>query len=169
MMTLSDLLLLLITIGCTVGGVGAGHHAFGVPGAVLGGFTGLLIGQRISRYYTQWVIRRHRKKLAPFTTEELEQRLIDFDWEFESPNYLFVELMARGADVTKYLPLVLEWLGSEDLMKRAFGYAALRTAFPQTALQLGRFNEYEPVENCRSKVGSLKRNWIESDENGAAE
>ena len=162
MITLFDLLQILLTIGGTVAGAASGCSMFGVVGfvggAIAGGYLGAKIGGLPSRL-AQW---HHRKKLAPFSIEELERHLTDFDWQSESPNYLFAELIARGADVEKHLPLVLEWLCSEDLMKRAFGYAALRTAFPETALQLGGFNEYQPAEKCRGKVDRLRRKWVES-------
>jgi hypothetical protein len=151
---------LLAVIGSVTGallGMGVAR-AYGLSN-VLGAVAGALIGGGLGRIPKFLTLRRARKRLARFTVDELRQQLCTpaFSPGRWPPNFLLLELRARGEDLNKHIELVLSLLEAEQPWQRAFGYGALLGAYPHLARGLKGYRPSAPVEDCRRKVGELRR------------
>jgi hypothetical protein len=158
MVTLYDLLAIVCTVAGALLAMGFGKTygiGWGIVGAVAGGIVGGWIG-RIPRRLT---MRRARKRLARFTIEELRQQLYSptFSSHRWPPNYLLLELRARGEDLNKHIELVLSMLEADPPWQRAFGYGALLSAYPHLAQGLKGYRPSASVEDCRTKVAELRK------------
>jgi hypothetical protein len=151
---------LLAIIGAVAGALlGLGFtRAYAFPN-VLGAVAGALIGGGLGRIPKCLTLRRARKRLARFTVEELRQQLYTpaFSPGRWPPNYLLLELRARGEDLNKHIELVLSMLEADQPWQRAFGYGALLSAYPHLARGLKGYRPSAPVEDCREKVADLRK------------
>lgn len=158
MITLYDLLMIICTVAGILSGMGVGAAygtLWGVAGAVAGGIVGAGLG-RIPRRLT---MRRARRRLARFTVEELRQQLYSpaFSPTRWPPNFLLLELRARGEDLNQHVELVLSMLEADQPGQRAFGYGALLSAYPHLARGLKGYRPSASVEDCRDKVANLRK------------
>lgn len=158
MITLYDLLAMLCIVAGALLGMGFGR-TYGPFGGILGAVVGLFLGGWFGRIPKWLTVRRARKRLAKFTVEELRQQLYApvFSPNRWPPNYLLLELRARGEDLNKHIELVLSMLEAEQPWLRAFGYGALLSAYPHLAPGLKGYRPSGPVEDCREKVQRLRK------------
>lgn len=153
MFTLFDLFrLLALLLGVVVGGALGAEHGIGF--AIAGGVIGCLVGAQVGALPTRLMIRIARRKFAALTVADLESQLVETGW---TPNLILMELRARGEDVSKHLPFVLQLLGHEDLPCRTKGFAALLTAFPDVAKQAPGYNPTAPVDQCRAALAPIEQ------------
>jgi len=157
MITFYDLLAITGAVVGALLGMGLAR-AYGFP-SVLGAVAGALIGGGLGRIPKWLTVRRARRRLARFTVEELRQQLYTpaFSPGRWPPNYLLLELRARGEDLNKHIELVLSMLEAEQPWQRAFGYGALLSAYPHLARGLKGYRPSAPVEDCRGKVAELRK------------
>lgn len=150
---------LLAIIGSVVGallGLGVAR-AYGFS-SVLGAVAGALAGGGLGGIPKRLTLRRARRRLARFSVEELRQQLYTpvFSANRWPPNYLLMELRARGEDLNKHIELVLSMLEADQPWQRAFGYGALLSAYPHLAKDLKGYRPSASVEDCRERVGGLR-------------
>lgn len=157
MITFYDLLAIICAVAGALLGVGFAR-AYGYP-SVLGGVAGIIVGGWLGRVPKRLTARRARRRLARFSVEELRRQL--YTPEFSSnrwpPNYLLMELRARGEDLNKHIELVLSLLEADEPWRRAFGYGALLSAYRHLAPGLKGYRPSAPVEDCREKVAALRK------------
>jgi hypothetical protein len=158
MVTLYDLLAIIFTLAGALLGMGFGR-TYGVLGGIAGAVAGALVGAWLGRIPKRMNLRRARKRLAKFSIEELRQQLYSpaFSANRWPPNYLLLELQARGEDLNKHTELILSMLEADPPWQRAFGYGALLSAYPNLARSLKRYRPSAPVEDCREKVRELRK------------
>jgi hypothetical protein len=157
MITLYDLLMIICTVAGALLGVGFAR-AYGYP-SVLGAVAGIIVGGWLGRIPKWLTVRRARKRLARFTVEELRRQLYtpEFSANRWPPNYLLMELRARGEDLNKDIELVLSLLEAELPWQRAFGYGALLSAYRHLAPGLKGYRPSASVEDCRERVAALRK------------
>src|SRR5512133_650254 len=158
MITLYDLLAVICTIAGALLAMGFGR-TYGVGWGIVGAVAGGLLGAWIGRIPKRLTMRRARQRLARFTIEELRQQLYTpaFSPNRWPPNFLLLELRARGEDLNKHVELVLGMLEAEQPWQRAFGYGALLSAYPQLARGLKGYRPSGSVDECREKVRELRK------------
>jgi hypothetical protein len=157
-MTLYDLLTIIFTIVGVLLGVGFGR-TYGPFGGMLGAVVGGLVGGWIGRIPAKRRMQSTRKGLSQFTTEKVRELLYrpalsPGRWP---PNLLLMELQARGEDLNKHVELILSMLEADPVWQRAFGYGALLSAYPHLAHNLKGYRPAAPVDDCRTKVGQLRK------------
>jgi hypothetical protein len=154
MFTIFDLIRCLSPLfGLLLGG-GFGSE-LGIGGAIAGGLLGGAVGLFVGRLPILFLCRGMRRKLASFSAEELRAKLHDPGcW---TPNFLLLELKARGQDIGEELPFVLSLMESEHGPHRTRGYAALLSAFPDVAKALKGYNPTQSTEKCRGKIAEFKQ------------
>jgi hypothetical protein len=147
----------LVIAGLVVGGaVGADvgwkllGTAGGIVGAVVGAIAGLYLGN-VPYFLVRLSIAR---ALAAKTTAELKADLHSPDCLI--PNFVLLELRRRGQDIRRELPLILDLLVSENVGRRSHGWAALTSAFPELAEQIGDYRLGDSVDECRRKTEILR-------------
>jgi len=158
MLTLYDLLTIICTVAGILSGMGVGA-AYGTLWGIVGAVAGGLVGAGLGRIPKRLTMRRARKRLARFTIEELRQQLYApaFSPNRWPPNFLLMELRARGEDLNKHVELVLSMLEAEQPWQRAFGYGALLSAYPHLARGLKGYRPSASVEVCRRKAAELRK------------
>ena len=73
------------------------------------------------------------------------------------PNFVLLELQARGEEIEQHLPFILSMLEAPDLVYRQRGLAALHSAFPELAKQLNDYPIYGSAEARCQAVEKLRR------------
>ena len=135
-------------------GMAAGAKLFGVAGgvagAIIGGYAGFVAGQLPELLVLRWLAR----SLIRANTDELRSWLRDPSCQI--PNILLLELERRGEDIHGELGVVLDLLVSEDVSQRGHGWAALTSASPDMARQMGDYRLGDSVDECRRKTGKLR-------------
>jgi len=157
MITFYDLLAILCTVAGALLGMGfARTYGFSI---ILGAVAGVIVGGGLGRIPKWLTARRARKRLAKFSIEELRQQLYApaFSPNRWPPNYLLLELKARGEDLNKHIELVLSMLEADAPWQRAFGYGALLSAYPHLVKDLKGYRPASPTEDCREKVAALRK------------
>lgn len=159
MITLADMLPILgMVVGASVGvALGLGDNpAWIFLGAPAGGVAGYYLGcipRRLS-------IRHERAKLAALSVGDLKAELHNLsEGRFGrfTPNYLLMELIARGQQVSEHVGLVLNLLESEGQFSRMLGFGALLSAYPDLARQLHKYNPGQSTGECKMKVAELRQ------------
>lgn len=159
MITLVDTIVIIAMVAGTGAGLllGRGH---GPVWTLLGGAVGGMAGYYIGRIPGRLQIRHERTNLAALSVEELKVELHDLSkgrlGRF-TPNFLLMELIVRGQDVTEHLGLVLNLLEAEGEFSRALGFGALLSAYPDLAGQLRWYNPAQSAVECRKKVAELRK------------
>ncbi len=162
MITLLDMMRVVVTLGLALTGfsmLSKYNIVLALLAALLGGYIGLCLGRLPLRYQ----IRRERKKLAALSVDDLKAELQNIHapppgWKLRfTPNYLLMELKARGQDVDCYIGYVLDLLESEGGLSRAFGVGALLSAFPHLARHLQGYSPYRQPDDCRQRVAKLRQ------------
>jgi hypothetical protein len=158
--TLSDLIfkIMLPFFGFTVG-IGVGQDYWGVFGAILGAVLGFFLfaylGSILDSLFLRFTIRQMRKQFAPLSVSELRSQLITS----LTPNHILLELKARGEDISKDIEPVLQLLEADESPRRCRGWAALLSAFPQSAASIRGYNPMRPVSECHKKVEELRHQF----------
>jgi hypothetical protein len=135
-------------------GLAAGAKLFGVAGgvtgAIIGGYAGFVAGQLPEYLVLRWLTRH----LVRASAAELRSWLRDPSCQI--PNLVLLELQRRGEDIHGELAVILDLLVSEDVSQRGHGWAALSSAFPNLARQIGDYHLGDSVADCRRKTGKLR-------------
>jgi hypothetical protein len=148
----------VILLACLVGGVAlgmaGGAQLFGVTGGIVGALAGGLAGLVIGRIPVILVLRSLAREFCAKTSSELRAHLRDPDCL--APNVVLLELQSRGEDIRQDLPVVLDWLISQDVGRREKGWAALTSAFPELVSQIPDYRIDDSVDECRRKTDKLR-------------
>jgi len=153
--TLFDVIpLVLPLLGVLLGASAGSGLRFGDTGtlalALICGAAGWALGRLPGRL----VFRGIQRDLARESTAELRRLLHASDcW---IPNHVLVQLRARGEDIRPELPLVLAMMEAAEPHRRAFGFAALLSAFPEFARLARGYNPSQPPQTCALKVRELR-------------
>jgi hypothetical protein len=135
-------------------GMAAGAKLFGVAGgaagALIGGYAGFVAGQLPELLVLRWLA----SNLSRASADELRSLLRDPSCQIQ--NVLLLELQRRGEDIDRELGLILELLVSEDVSQRGHGLAALSSAFPDLARQIGDYRLGDSTAECRRKTCKLR-------------
>jgi hypothetical protein len=153
MFTLFNLIqLLAIIAGSALLGV-IGWNKFGMAGCVVGvllGFTlGAVVGQLPLIVILKWMSRRFLR----MTNEQLVAELRSS--ACVTPNIVLLELNRRGYDIQHELPFVLSLLASDEMHRRAAGWAALTSAFPEIVDRISDYNPTASTADCQLKCRGL--------------
>jgi hypothetical protein len=123
----------------------------GIAGALLGGFLGFVIG------------------CFPFvfamisTSTDVERKSVE---ELHAslrgegpmcPNFVLLELQARGENIEQHLPFILAMMEAPDVAYRQRGLAALYSAFPDLAKELHDYRLHGPAEDRHEAVEKLRK------------
>jgi hypothetical protein len=154
MITLFDLITILLPVfGLGLGaGLGSG---FGNIGVVASSLICGIIGFYLGRLPYHYLLRKEKRRLAGFTSEELRLQIQSPDCL--APNLFLMELRSRGEGILSELPFVLVMMESEQLHRRTRGFAALLSAYPEIARLLKGYNPTHPFESCKLKIAELRR------------
>ncbi len=157
MITLYDLITIMLTITGVAIGVGVGKD-YGIGLGIVGAIVGGLIGRWLGRIPTRIMIRNARKKMAHLTVDELRQQLYKpmFSGGY-TPNFLLLELRARGEDIAEHINLVLNMLEDESSIKRQIWFAALLSAYPYLVNKMRGYNPSWPVDKCEQWVSETRK------------
>jgi hypothetical protein len=139
--------------GLVLGAVG-GQSLGGVAGGMVGALVGCLSGLALGRLPLILVARSLNRDLAGKSTAGLRAELRNP--AALTPNAVLLELRRRGEDIRPDLPVVLDMLVAEDFGRRARGWAALSSAFPEWAARLADYRGDSPVSDCRRKTERLR-------------
>jgi hypothetical protein len=156
---LIDMLFYLLMFGgCFVGaatGAEFGAKLFGtiggIAGALLGGFLGFLIGCFPYVFAMISISSEVERK----SVEELHASLRGVGPM--CPNFVLLELKARGEDVDQHLPFILAMMEAPDVVYRQRGLAALHSAFPDRAKQLEEYRLHGSAEARHQAVERLRK------------
>ena len=85
--------------------------------------------------------------------DQLELRLKDS--YCPEMHLVLAEIRARGENLGKYLPHLVQELGNDEGPRRLFAFRAFRQCFPQDLKRIADYTPYEPVEKCRAKAERL--------------
>lgn len=147
--------LICLAIGCVEGlAVGASHY--GKTGAAIGAAIGLCIGHLAgslthwgARQWFLWTIRRS-------SNEELWRNVRQDRWNLHQTLSL-LQLATRGQQVCGELPRIVAMLESDDMLKRIYGWDALRLVFTKEAQLIQDYSPRASGEECRRRVMPLRR------------
>jgi hypothetical protein len=159
MITLYDLIAIILTLAGIMCGVGI-IKDFGVWWGIVAVIAGGLIGRWLGILPKRLMIRNARRQLAKLTVDELRQQLykpLYSDPKCWTPNFLLLELRARGEDIMQHIDLVLNMMEDESNLRRTFGYAALLSAYPHFANMIRGYNPSWKVEDCKKKITELRK------------
>ncbi len=120
-------------IGAVIGGVSGlvfGQKAFGWIGALLGGPLGFYVGLVVGRLPYSVVFAWMRRDLKKCDTPTLKSRL---QREFFLSQFIIAELVVRGEPVEQFKQYVLSLVQSDSSDKRRFGEQNMRIWFPEGA------------------------------------
>jgi hypothetical protein len=156
MITVFDLIAIILPIAGIMFGAGIVKE-YGIGWGTMAIITGGLIGRWLGKLPTILMVKHIRKRLAKLSVDEIQERLYNFWFSDSTPNFLLLELRARGEDISQHLDCVLNMLGSESNLRRTFGYAALLSAYPNVANKMRGYNPSKPVEDCKQKVNELRK------------
>jgi hypothetical protein len=67
-----------------------------------------------------------------------------------------LQLAARGQDVRATLPKIVQMLDSDELLRRIYGWDALRLVFSEEAKKIEDYNPRSSAEDCRAKAAKLR-------------
>ena len=160
MVTLFDLMSFVFTLAgmLAIGGyIGKSYGiVWGIAAAVVVGF----IGRWFWKLRMKLMVKKSRKQLAKFTVNDLRQHLYSQTFSCPNgwtPNFLLMELKARGEDITEHVDLILNMMEDESLLRRVFGYGALQSAYPFLANKTREYHPKNSIEHCREKVTDLRK------------
>jgi len=97
---------------------------------------------------------RCKKKLKLMSLVKLEGRLKDP--YCPEMHLVLAEIGARGENLGKYRPHLIEELGNAEGPRRLFAFRAFRVGFPQDVERMRDYTPYEPAEKCRKKAERLR-------------
>jgi hypothetical protein len=151
----------LVLVGLLAGailGTYVGPSLFGMHGKVLGALVGVAVGFAVGQLPKSLVLELLVRRLELMRSDELRTYLRDPDCL--TPNCVLLELQRRGEDIAEELPVILEMLVSKDIVRRFYGWAALKSAFPEVARKFRDYHARDPIHECRTKAGTSSRGEI---------
>ncbi len=135
-----------------LGGFALGSRLGTIPGIMcgaLGGGVGLVCG----RVPFVLVLKSMKRDFRGMTTAKLRAMLRDPG--FLAPNALLLELGARGEDLEREMPVVIDMLTAPSRERRVRGWHALESAFPARARIVSDYRIDDTPDECRKKIQRL--------------
>lgn len=135
-----------------LGGFALGYRFGTIPGIIcgaLGGGVGLVCG----RVPLVLVLKSMKRDFRGIRTEQLRTMLRDPG--FLAPNVLLLELGARGEDLEREMPVVLDMLTAPSRERRMRGWHALESTFPARARTISDYRIDDTPDECRKKIQRL--------------
>jgi hypothetical protein len=152
MLTMYDMIATCSALMGGVVGASIGYRVAGTGGAVGGGLVCgyvCLVAGRLPSYLALRSVR------AGFRRQTVDQLRADLKKRYYVIHLILAELMIRGEDISRELPVVVDLLSSDSQDKRRFGIGALRLAFPELAQQIPDYDCSESAEVCRAKAAGV--------------
>jgi hypothetical protein len=159
MITLLDFITyLLLPIFGMAFGWSLGAMYFNWPAGFGGAAIGVTIfwfgGGALRRFFLAKTVRKMRERFARLSSEELRAHLATS----LTPNFILLELKARGQDVAGELDVVLALLEDSNFHRRVRGWAALSSAFPDVAASLKDFRIHASGTDREAALSNLRNN-----------
>jgi hypothetical protein len=123
----------------------------GIAGALIGGFLGFLIGCFPYAFAMISISNDVERK----SLDELHASLRGVGPM--CPNFVLLELQARGEAIEQHLPFILRMMEAPDVVYRQRGLAAIHSAFPDLAKQLDDYRIYGSAEARHEVVERLRK------------
>ena len=148
--------LLMIGGGFVGGSIGAeiGSKYYGTIGGITGALIFGLIGLLVGRIPYALAVISITNEVKRKSVEELHASLRGVGPM--CPNYVLLELQARGEDIEQHLPFILAMMEAPDAAYRQRGVAALYSAFPDLAKQLHDYRIHGSAEARHEAVEKLR-------------
>ena len=153
MFTLFDLIRLLAAAGGAIILGVTGWNTFGILGCVVGIPTGLVVGAVVGQLPLVVCVRLITRQFGRMTDEQLVDEL--HDPGCLTPNLLLLELNRRGYDIQRELPFVQSLLASDEVHRRAAGWAALTSVFPELVDQIPDYCPTATTAECKANCELL--------------
>jgi hypothetical protein len=168
-LTLFKLSQLIVAIACALLGIPLAHDisvgladwggwrwVVAVIAGLVAGIVGFLVGFFIFDFFERRLTRRLIRKVQNSPDADLWKSVDLGLWNFQYTLAL-LQLGARGQEVRRELPTVLDRMTADDRLLRRYGWETLRLVFYDEAETLGDYNPRASVEECRAKVTRLIR------------
>jgi hypothetical protein len=135
-----------------LGGLALGSRLGTVPGIICG-VVGAGVGLLCGRLPLVLVLKSMKRDFSGLGTEQLRTLLRDPGCL--APNMLLLELGARGEDLEREMPVVLDMLTDPSPERRIRGWHALESAFPAKARTINDYRIGDTPDECRRKIQRL--------------
>jgi hypothetical protein len=148
--------LLMIGGGITGAALGAelGAKLFGAFGGIAGALAGGILGYLIGSIPYVFANISISKDVGRKSVDELHASLRGA--VPMCPNFVLLELQARGEKIQQHLPFVLDLMEASDIALRQRGLAALHSAFPELAKQLGAYRLHASADARHEAVARMR-------------
>jgi hypothetical protein len=134
---------------------GAWRYVLATIGAVAAGLVGLSVGFLPFHLYDRIRSKRRIRRIKEASEEEL-WRMVDYSVWYVRSTVALIQLAARGKDVSRVLPRLIQMLDSSEYTTRRQAFGALRLVFFDEARAIGDYNPESSHGDCRDKVARLK-------------
>jgi hypothetical protein len=132
---------------------GAARYIVAIPAAIVAAYAGIGIGFRLF-----WILDLMRAWRVRRATDEALWREVERGLRDKTSFVLaLAQLAARGHDVNRVLPDVLDMLASPSGVVRPIGFDALRFIFLDEARAIPGYNPHASDARCRSDVDYLRQ------------
>jgi len=131
-----------------------GHGYWGVGGAMVGAVGGLVAGWVLGTLPWLLVVGFMGRSLVHRRTEDLVADLCEH--RTLTPNFVLRGLQRRDFDLSRLLPVVLDYLDSDQPMRRSIGFVALRSAYPEIANRLPDYSPTASPGECRAALAPVR-------------
>jgi hypothetical protein len=166
-LTLFKLLQMIVSLACALPAIplaqaiGDGLAGWGgwrwivvIVAGLLMAIVGFVVGFLPFYFLERWRTKRMIRRIETGGDADL-WKIVDLGlWNFEYALAL-LQLGARGQDVQRELPVVLNRMASIDRQCRRYGWDALRLVFYDEAESLGGYDPNASAEDCMAKVKHL--------------
>jgi hypothetical protein len=138
-----------------VTGAEYGAKIFGTIGGIAGALLGGFLGSVICCLPLVFAMISNSNDVERKSVEELHasMRVVGP----MCPNFVLLELQARGEDIEQHLPFILAMMEAPDVAYRQRGLAALYSAFPDLAKELHDYRLRGSAEARHDALEKLRR------------
>jgi hypothetical protein len=168
-LTLFALLRLLAMAGCGIVGAcwagseiadwlfawGVWRYVLAVPGAIVVGLVGVLVGFMPFEFLEHFLVSRRIRRIKEASDEVLWRTVDRGFWNYESTIAL-IQLAARGREVIGTLPRLIRMLDSSECLWRRQAYGVFVLVFFDEARAIADYNPDAPYGDCREKIAGLR-------------
>ncbi|MCK4886443.1 MAG: hypothetical protein KAS96_03585 [Planctomycetes bacterium] len=162
MITVFDIMSVVFTLAFMLAIGGSISESYGIGWGIAAAVVVAVIGIRLWKLRMKLMVNKARKQLAELTVDDLRQHLYSRPFSCPNgwtPNFLLMELKARGEDITEHIDLILNMMEDESSFLRAMRRGALYSAYPFLAYKIKGYRPEKPIEQCREKVTELRKIW----------
>jgi hypothetical protein len=156
---LIDMLFYLFMLGASfvgaVTGAEFGAKLFGIVGGIAGAVLGGGLGFVLGCFPYAFAMISTSNDVERKSVEELHASLRGVGPM--CPNFVLLELQARGEDIEQHLPFILAMMEAPDSAYRQRGAAAFYSAFPELAKNLNDYRIYGSAEARHEAVEKLRK------------